>query len=192
MLIHARKRCHGGMMIRCIDHMLIHLVGHHKGIILNGQFPDGEKLLLGEYLSAWIGGIADDDRPGSVPEALLHQRKIKVIFRRNQRDINGLCPGKDRICPVIFIKGREHHNLVARIADRHHGTHHGLRSAAGHDDLRLRVDGASNGLSLLFSQSITEILGSEGDGILMRSDIGCLRQRIPHFLRRIKIRKSLG
>ena len=137
MLIHARKGCHG----RYDDTAHTPYAHtprrspqrHHIGLPASrwpqapprvNTFPHGL-----DGLQTMIA-FAPSRKPCST------RRHIKLIFRRNQRNINGLCPGQNRICPVISHKtGENTITLSPGITDGHHGTHHRLRSAAGHDDL---------------------------------------------------------
>ena len=174
MLVHTRKGRHADMLVRRIYHVLIHLVRHNESIIFDCQLPDLGQLFSGKYLSAGVGRVADDDRFRALLKALFYQIDVKLIRRRHQRNIDRLCPGQNRVCPIIFIKWGKYHNLISRIADGHHGTHHGFCTAAGHDNLRLRIDLSSNRFSLLLRQRFAEILRSEGNGILVRSLISHL------------------
>ena len=171
--------------------MLIHLIRHHKGIVFQGQSADGQQLVPGKHLAAGVGGVAQNKGLRPIPEALLHLVQVKVIVRRHQRNVDGLCPGENGIRPVIFIEGREHHHPVARVADGHHGAHHGFGAAAGHHDLLVRVNGPADGLPLLFRHRLPEVLRAKGDGILVRPLFGGTGQRVCNFLGRVKIREPL-
>ena len=192
MVIHSRKGSHTSMMVRRIDHMLIDFICNHKGIIFQSQLSDPHQFFPGKHLSAWIGGIADNDGFCSCLKSFFHQMHIKIVFRRNQRNINRLCSGQNSICSVVFIKRRKDHNFISRIADGHHGAHHGLCTSAGHHDLRFRINSPSNGLSLFSGKSFSEVLCAKGHRILVRPFIGRLSQGIHDLLWRIEIRKSLG
>ena len=72
--------------------MLINLICHNKSIILHSQFPDCHQLIFAENFSAWIGRITDNDRLRTITESLLYQVDIKLIFRRNKRDVDWICP----------------------------------------------------------------------------------------------------
>ena len=189
---HAGEGGHAGMGPGGVNHVLIDLIGDHKGVVFQGQLSDAQQLLPGEHLAAGIGGVADNDGLGPLLKSLLHQRHIKVVFRRNQGDIDGVGPGENGIRPVILIEGGKYQHLVPRVADGHHGAHHGLSAAAGDDNLGLRVDLPPNGPPLLPGQGLTEVLRSKGDGILMGAGVGRFGQSVHDLLGRVKVRKALG
>ena len=172
--------------------MLIDFICNHKGIIFQSQLSDPHQFFPGKHLSAGIGGIADNDGFCSRFESFFNQIHIKIVFRRNQRNIDRLCSGQNSIRSVVFIKRRKDHNLISRITDSHHSAHHGLCTSAGHHDLRFRINSPSNGLSLFSGKSFSEVLCAKGHRILVRPFIGRLSQGIHDLLWRIEIRKSLG
>ena len=192
MLIHSRKGSHTNMLIRCIYHMFIHFIRHNKCIISDCQFTDCHQLIPAKNFSARVRWITDDDRFCAIPKSLFYQRNIELILRRNQRNINGIGSGKNRICTIIFIKRRKYHHLVTGITDCHHGTHHSFRSTTGNNDFFIGIDRPVNCFSLLLRQCLPEIRRTKGYRILMRSLIRRLRKRIHYFFRWIKVRKSLG
>ena len=177
---------------RRIDHMFIDLVRHHIGVIALRQFPDQQQLFPCKHLAAGVGGVADDDRFGPCPKSRFDERRVKAVIRRHQRNVDRLGPGENGIRSVIFIERGEHQHLIPRIAERHHGAHHRLGSAAGNQHLGLRVRFHACGSAVFFRQSRAEIGCSVGDGILVRSLIGHFCQRVHQLLRRIKVRKALG
>ena len=190
-LPHPGQRAEIDVLEGSIDDMLIDLVGDHIGVVCFRQICNDLQLLPGKHLAAGVGGVAEDQRLGLLPEGLLQRAGIKMIVRRAQGDIDGLRPGKDGVGPVVFIKGRKDDDLVARIHHRHHGGHHGLRTAAGDGDLALRVDGIAHAGGLLGRQRLPEVFCAPGDGILVKILMGDLRQPLQDGLRRVKIRKAL-
>ena len=190
-LEHTGQAGHADVLSGRIDDVLIHFIGHHKGVVLDCQLCNGFQLVPAEHLAAGVGGVAQDQCLGTLGKAFLDKRNIKLISRRNQRDINGLCPGKNGVGPVILVKRREDHHLVAGVADGHHGCHHGFGAAAGHADLGVGIHLVVQGRAGLFRQCLTEVLRAKGHGILMRAVVGGLCQRIQQLLRRVKVRKTL-
>ena len=93
MFIHPRQRSHTGVMIWCIHHMLINFIRHHKGVIPDSQCSNLHQFFSRKYLSAGIGRIADNNCLGTLPESFLYKADIKLIFRRNQWNIDWFCPG---------------------------------------------------------------------------------------------------
>lgn len=85
--------------------MLVNFISNHKSIIFQGQFSDSHQFFPGEHFSTGVGGIADDNGFCSLFESFFHQIDIKLVFRRDQRNIDGFCSGQNRIRSVIFIKG---------------------------------------------------------------------------------------
>ncbi len=124
-------------------------------------------------------------------ESILQHLRIKVESRRCQWYINRLRTAQDRVRTVVLIKRREDDNLIPRVRYRHHSGHHRLGTAAGYDDLTVRVDGAAHVVRLLCSQRLAEILCAPSDGILVVILMGDLGQTVQNFLRRVKIRKPL-
>ena len=168
----------------------VDFIRYHKAVIFYGKLSDPGQLFSCKDLSTRVRWIADNDCFCTCLEAFFRQINIKLVGRRHQRNVDRLGAGQDSIGSVVFIKRGEYHDLVARIADRHHGAHHGLCSAAGYNDLGIRIDGSSDGFSLLSCKSLAEIFCSECNGILVRSFVGCFCQCIHHFFRRIEIRST--
>ena len=111
---------------------------------------------------------------------------------RKQGHIEGLRTGQDRVRTVVFIEGREHDHLVAGVGYRHHRGHHRLGAAAGDDDFSVGVDVHPGEAFHLAGQCFAEILGSPGEGILMRFFGSDSRQRIGNLPGRLEVRESLG
>ena len=124
-------------------------------------------------------------------ERVLEHICVKVEIRRHERHINRLCAGQNGIRAVILVKRGENDNLVTRIGDRHHRSHHRLRAAAGRNDLGVRVDLAAHEIGLLGGQRFAEVLRTPGDGILVVILVGHLRQTVEQLLRRLKVREAL-
>ena len=180
------------MLVRCIDHMLIHFIRYYKCVIFQRQFTDGHQFFSCKYFSARIRRITEDQRLCSVPKRLLQDRSVVMEIRRHKRNIDRVCPGENRVCPIVFIERAENRNLVSRIAHRHHRCHHGLRSSTGHNDLLTRIDRTIPFLCIHVCQSIAEIFRSECDRILVRAMFRRHLQCLQDLLRRIKIRESLA
>ena len=124
-------------------------------------------------------------------ECILEHVRIKVEIRRHERHIDGLCAGQDGIRAVVLVKRGENDNLVARIGDRHHRGHHGLRAAAGGDDFGVRIDPAAHEIGLLGGQRLAEVLRTPGNGILVVILVGHLRQTVEQLFRRLEVREAL-
>ena len=103
-LKHAGQACHADMLCGRIDDMLVHLIRHHKGIVLDGQLCNGFQLVAAEHLAAGIGGIAQDQRLGTLGKALFDQADVKLIGGRHQRDIDGFCARKNGIGTVVLVE----------------------------------------------------------------------------------------
>ena len=191
-LPHPREGGDVDMLVRFVDDMFVHLIGDHIGVVPLDDVRDLQKLLPGKDLAAGIGGIAEDQRLRALPERVLQDLRIVAVVRRRQRDVDRDGAGENGIRPVVFIKGGEDRNAVAGVRDGHHRRHHGLRAAAGHDDLRVRIDGKSHVLRLLFGQRLPQILRAPGDGVLMHVLVLHLAEAVQDGLRRIKIREALG
>ena len=191
MLEHTGQAGHADVLSGRIDDVLIHFIGHHKGVVLDRQLCNGFQLVPAEHLAAGVGRVAQDQCLGTLGKAFLDKRNIKLISRRNQRDINGLCPGKNGVGPVVLVKRREDHHLVAGVADGHHGCHHGFGAAAGHADLGVGIHLVVQGRAGLFRQCLTEVLRAKGHGILVRAVVGGLCQRIQQLLRENRCLEAL-
>ena len=190
-LPHARQSGKISVLVGCEYDMLIHLVGDNIGVVLLGQRGDGFQLLAGEHLAARIGRVAQDDGFRVLPERILEHVRIKVEIRRHERHIDRLCTGQDGIRTVVLVKRGENDNLVARIGDCHHRSHHRLGAAAGRDNFGVRVDPAAHEIGLLGSQRLTEVLRTPGNRILVVILVGHLRQTVEQLLRRLKVRETL-
>ena len=124
-------------------------------------------------------------------ECILEHVRIKMEIRRHERHIDRLCAGQDGIRTVVLVKRGENDNLVARIGDCHHRSHHRLGAAAGGDDFGVRVDPSTHEIGLLDGQRLTEVLRTPGNGILVVILVGHLRQTVEQLLRRLKVRETL-
>ena len=143
-----------------------------KGCRMSKNGADLKKLLPGEYLSAGIGRIADDDGLCSPAKALLYERGIKRIVGRDQRNIDRLRAGEDGVCAIVLIKRGEDDDLIPGITDGHDGSHHGFRAAAGDKHLGFRVNRQAGGCMKLLRQRLPQIRSTVGHGILMRAAVG--------------------
>ena len=190
-LEHAGQACHADVLGGRIDDVLVHLIRHHKGVILDGQLCNSFQFIAAEHLAAGVGRVAQDQRLGTLGKTLFNERDVKLIGGRHQRDVDRLGTGKDGVCAVIFIERREDHHLVAGVADGHHGGHHGFGAAAGHAYLGVGVHCMVQGRAGLFRQRFAEVLRTEGDGILVWAVVGGLCQRVQQLLGRVKIREAL-
>ena len=179
------------MLVRREYDVLIHLVGDNIGIVLLRERRDNLQLLAGEHLAARIGRVAQNDGLRVLTERVLKHICVKVEIRRHERHINRLCAGQDGIRTVVFVKRGENDNLVARIGDCHHRSHHRLGAAAGRDDFGVRVDPAAHEIGLLGGQRLAEVLRTPGNGILVVILVGHLRQTVEQLLRRLEVREAL-
>ncbi len=80
------------MLCRGVYDVLIHLICHHKGVILDGQLCNGLQFIPAEHFATGIGGVAEDEGLGTPGKALFNKAQVEFIIRRHQRDINGFCP----------------------------------------------------------------------------------------------------
>ena len=190
-LPHARQRAEIGVHIGLEDDVLIHLIRDDECVVLFRKRGDGGKLLPREHLAGGVGRVAEDERLRVLLEGGFKLCRVKMEIRRQQGDVDRLRAGKDRVRAVVFIERREYDDLVPGVADGHHCGHHGFCAAAGHDDLRIRVDVVPKGAGLLVRKRPAEVGRAEGDGILVRAGITGLCERIEDLARRVKIREAL-
>ena len=172
--------------------MLIHLVGDDIGVILLCQRGDELQLLPGKDLAAGVGGVAEDEGLDALTEGVLQLLGVEAEGGGLQGHIDGDGSGEDGIGSVIFIEGRENDHLVPGVHHRHHGGHHGLGTAAGGDDVPVRVDGQTHEAALFLSQRLPEVLSAPGDGVLVDVLPGNLGQTVEDLLRRVEVREALG
>ena len=191
-LVHPGQGGHAHVLIGGKDDVLVHLVGDDEGVVLPGQLPDEGQLLPGEHLPRGVGGVADNDGLGPLAEGVLQGGAVKVKLRRHQRDVDGVGPREDGVRPVVLIEGAEHDDLVSGVAHGHHGGHHGLGAAAGDQHLSVGVHPPADGLPVLVRQGLPQILGAEGDRVLVGPLIGHLGQAVQHRLWGIEVGVALG
>ena len=187
-----RQRTRIYMMIWREDDVLVYLVGNHVCVVPVAQAADEQQLVLGEDLAARVRRVADDDCLWVLAECVFQHVAVKVVRRGDERHEDRVCAGENRVRAVVFIEGGEHDHLVAGVADGHHGAHHGLRAAAGDENLGIRVDFAAICAPLLAGERLAEVLRAEGHGILMRAFVRHLAQTVGDRLGRRKIRETLG
>ena len=154
----ARQRRRRDMRIRGEYDVFIHLVCDDKGVVFLRKREDVGKLFPREYLAARVRRVAHDDCLDALLECGLQRLLVKVKFRRIERNIDGLCPGQDRVRAIVFIKRAKDNHLVARVADGHHRRHHGLGRPAGHDDLAFRVDVIAKAGRILRRDALAQVL----------------------------------
>ena len=171
--------------------MLVYLVGDNIGVVLLCERRDNLQFCTGEHLAARIGRVTQNDGLRVLTERVLKHICVKVEIRRHERHINRLCAGQNGIRTVVLVKRGENDNLVTRIGDRHHRSHHRLGAAAGRNDLGVRVDPAAHEIGLLGGQRLAEVLRTPGNGILVVILVGHLRQTVEQLLRRLKVRETL-
>ena len=157
------------MAVVTVNDILVYFICDHKSVILLRKLCDLLHLFHREYFSAGIRRIAEDQRLHAGLKRPFQSFAVIMEIRRHKRHIDRICPGEDRIRPIVFIEWAEHCNLVSRIAHSHHRRHHRFRSPAGHNDLLFRVDLTGKFLCIHFCQSVPEILRPKGDGILVRA-----------------------
>ena len=191
-LPHARQGGKIAVLVRCVNDMLVHLVGDDEGVVSLGQVGDQLQLVIGEDLAAGIGGIAEDQRLGMLVERRLQLVCVKVEFRRVKRDIDRLRARENGVCAVVFVEGGEDDHLVARIGNGHHGCHHGLGAAAGDDDLAVGVDLPSHQPGLLLGQGFAEVLRAPGDRILVKILPRDFGQPVEDLFWRLEVGEPLG
>ena len=190
-LPHARQSGKISVLVGCEYDVLIHLVRDNVGVVLLRERRDNLQLLAGEHLAARIGRVAQDDGLRVLTERVLKHICVKVKIRRHERHIDGLCAGQDGIRTVVLVKRGKNDNLVARIGDCHHRSHHRLGAAAGGDDLGVRIDPAAHEIRLLGGQRFAEVLRTPCDRILVIVFVGHLRQTVEQLFRRLEVREAL-
>ena len=180
------------MAVLTVDNVLVHLIRDHKGVIPLCELRDLLHLFHRKYFSTGIRRITEDQCLRTGLKRPFQSFAVIMEIRRHKRHIDRICPGEDRVCPIVFIERAENRNLVSRIAHRHHRCHHGLRSSTGHNDLLIRIDRTIPFLCIHVCQSIAEIFRSECDRILVRAMFRRHLQCLQDLLRWIKIRESLA
>ena len=174
-LPHARQGGEISVLVRREHDVLIHLVRDNIGVVLLRERRDNLQFCTGEHLAARIRRVAQNDGLRVLTERVLKHICVKVEIRRHERHINRLCAGQDGVRAVILVERGENDNLVARIGDCHHRSHHRLGAAAGRDNFGVRVDPAAHEIGLLGGQRLTEVLRTPGNGILVVILVGHLR-----------------
>ena len=148
-LPHARQSGKISVLVGCEYDMLIHLIGDNIGVVFLCERRDNLQFGTGEHLAARIGRVTQNDGLRVLTERVLEHICVKVEIRRHERHIDRLCAGQNGIRTVVLVKRGENDNLVTRIGDRHHRSHHRLGAAAGRNDLGVRVDLAAHEIGLL-------------------------------------------
>ena len=116
---------------------------------------------------------------------------IKSELWRYQRNIYRLSSGKNGVSTVVFIKRREYYNLISGVSYAHHSSHHSFCTAAGNDYFRIRVELLTGKMLMFTCKSLTEILSSPCNGILVVVLFSYLCKTVEYLLWRLKIRKAL-
>ena len=178
--------------MRCVDDVLVGLVGDDEGIMLFGEIEDQLQLGPGEDFAGGVGGIADDDGLGPLSKGAGEFIGIKAELRRAQRDVDGLGPGEDGVCGVVFLERGEDDDFVSGLAAGHHGAHHGLGAAAGDDEVLIWIHRGAGEMGDLSGEGLAEARRAPGDGVLMERAAGGAFQCGEEFLRRIEVGKALG
>ena len=189
---HPRQGGEVGVLMGGVDDVLVDLVGDDVGVVLGGHLGDGQQLLPGEHPPAGVGGVAQHQGLGALPEGGLQFVHVEGEGRGMEGHVDGLRSGENGVGSVVLIEGGEHDHLVAGIGHGHHGAHHGLGGAAGGHDLLVGVDGPAHVVRLFSGQGLPEVLGAPGDGILVGTLMGHLGQPVQDLLGRVKVGKSLG
>jgi len=57
----AWQRGKGNVRVRCVDDVLVDLVGDDEGVVFAREVEDEKQLFAGKNFAAWIGGIAKDE-----------------------------------------------------------------------------------------------------------------------------------
>ena len=157
------------MAVLTVDNVLVHLVRDHKGVIPLCELRDLLHLFHRKYFSTGIRRITEDQCLRTGLKRPFQSFAVIMEIRRHKRHIDRICPGEDRVRPIVLIERAEHRDLISRIAHGHHRRHHRLRSPAGHNDLLFRIDLTGKFLCIHFCQRVPEILRPKGDGILVRT-----------------------
>ena len=190
-LPHAGQGREVGMLVGGIDDVLIDLVGDDIDVVLLRKVGDDLQLIIGEHLAAGVRGVAEDHGLRVLAEGGLELVDVEVELRRIQRHIDRLRAGEDRIRAVVLIERGEDHDLVAGVGDGHHRGHHGLGTAAGDDDLAVRVDLVAHQAGLLRGERLAEVLRAPGDGVLVEVLVRYLRETVGDLLGRLKVGEAL-
>ena len=121
--------------------MLIDLICNDKRIKLTGKSCNEFQFTPCKHFTCRVARIAENQGFWTMQlESLPEFFWIKGKLGWTQRDIDRNGSGQDGVGSIIFIEGREDHNLVARIAGGHHGGHHSLRTAAGDNHIGFGVN----------------------------------------------------
>ena len=179
------------MLIGLVNDVLVDLIGNHIGIILLCQIGNDSQLFPGEHAARGVGGIADHNGLGMLPECVFQLFRVKGKGRCLQLHINRHSAGQNGVCAVVLIERGENNHFIAGVADGHHSAHHSLSAAASDQNLRIGVNGHTHKLRLFYSQCLAEILSAPGNGILVRADTGDFCQTVGNGFGRVEVRKSL-
>ena len=189
---HARQGGHVMVAVGRVDDVLVNLVRDHEGIERPGQVGDGLQFFQGENLPRGVGRIAQYDGFGALFEGGTQLGRIEIEFRGVQGHVDRFGAAEDCVGAVVLVVGRKDDYLVAGIAGRHHGRHHGLGAAAGDHHMGVGVQVDPHPVSLLVYQGLAKAGRSPGDGVLMGPLGHGAFAGGKHLGRRIGVGKSLG
>ena len=125
--------------------MLVNLISNDKRIKLTGKSGNELQFTLCKHFACRVARIAENQGfRAMLCKCLPECNRIKGKIRWMQWHIDRNSSGQDGIGSIIFIERRKDHNLVARIAAGHHGSHHRLGTAASNNHIGFRVNGNSH------------------------------------------------
>ena len=189
---HSRERRYVRVAMRSENNMLVNLVCNHIQVVLDGKRCNNRKFFVRKDFTARICRIAKHQRlHARLRHRTFQDVRIKAQVHRRKRHINRSRPAQNRIGGIVLVERREQHHLIARIADRHHRSHHRFGTAASNHYLFLRIVTQPAKMELLIAQRLAEILRAKRNRILVRTRQSHFRKTLRERLRRVKIREPL-
>ena len=137
-----------------------------------------------------IVGGADDDGLGLRTERGAQAVEVQRLAG-GHRDEHGTRVAQDRVGAVVLVERLEHDDFVAGIDDAQERRRHRFGRAAGHGDLRVRIDGEVVPLLVFRGQGVAEARGAPGDGVLIDVVADGASGGLFQDLRAGEVRKSL-
>src|SRR5680860_201945 len=156
------------------------------------QLSNQRELFPGEDAAGGVGWVAQYQSLGPLLESSAQLLWIKCVVGRAHVNENRLRTREYGVRFIVLIEWGEDDYLVSRLAHSEHGGDHGLGSATGDDYVGFGIQGQVHEATLLGRQSLPEVQGTPGNGILMRSLRCGPRGRFKKLCGRVKVRETLG
>ena len=159
-----------------------------------GEAEIGDLLQLRsrEDLARGIVGAVEEDGPRARGDGLAQPVGIEGEARRLQGHPDGLGAGDDAPRTVVLVEGLEDDDLVARIEEGEERGQHGLRRAAAHGHVPLRIDLHAVELLVLVRDRPAQPGGAPGDGVLVKVAVYGAVGGVEELLGRGEVGHALG